>query len=88
MVQYENMLIKYIEWRNFEVRAAAHWCARKGYGGGFGDPLPDLISTRAATWIEGNVRAFRGMVREEKEKLEQEQAEFLARKIAELDWLK
>lgn len=47
-----------------EVRAAARWCKVRNYRGWYGDPLPELISNRAATWISNNPRAFRQMVSE------------------------
>ena len=55
--------VQFAQARMFEVRAAAKWCARHGYDGGTGDPLPNLLSSRACTWIDGNIRAFREMVK-------------------------
>ena len=65
---YEPAALTYAKMRQEEVRGAARWCARRGYEGKVGDPLPNLMSSRACTWINGNLRAFREMVREEKTK--------------------
>lgn len=60
---YENMLVGLIQDRMYEVEAAAKWCACRGLEGRQGDRLPNLLSVRAANWIDANPRAFREMVR-------------------------
>ena len=46
-----------------EVKAAARWCAERGYQGNTGDPLPDGLSYQAFARINGDLAGFREMVR-------------------------
>lgn len=65
MTIFESTAVRRAEMVLSEVRSAAKWCARRGYKGVRGDPLPNLLSSRAATWINNNPRAFREMVKQE-----------------------
>lgn len=47
-----------------EYDAAAEWCAKRGYSGGNGDPLPTLISSECYYEIQKDPEAFERRVRE------------------------
>lgn len=49
--------------RAVEYDAAAEWCARHGHKGKIGDPLPNLLSTRAQAEIDADPDAFQERVR-------------------------
>lgn len=42
-----------------ESQSAAKWCARRGYFGIAGDPLPAMLSQTALEEINANQRLFR-----------------------------
>lgn len=48
-----------------EYDAAAEWCAKRGYTGKEGDPLPpNMANDGALKWIQADLEAFQQRVRE------------------------
>jgi len=60
--------IDYAEAILFECRCAAQSLARKGLKGNPGDPLPDLLSSRAHIRINADPAWFRRLIQQEAEK--------------------
>ncbi len=66
----EPLSVTFAKEVNDEIWSAAKWCARRGYKGERGDPLPDLMSSRACDRLDANMRWFRKLVKEAKAEIE------------------
>ena len=47
-----------------EYESAAEWCAKRNLTGGWGDPLPNLLSTDTMELINGDIEAFKRRVKD------------------------
>jgi hypothetical protein len=57
----EQRLITHDQWAEYD--AAAEWCAKHGFKGDVGDPLPNLMSKETVELINADPEAFADRVR-------------------------